>query len=377
MDWVPGVSRLARPDVARHVFSLAVAPSPLASGFAVARGHSVSARDVVDALAQLSTGASYASVGELLASRAGSTDPRGRDVWRRAADTLEVFGPILRDHWRTSLPPVDEAPVLVCARPVSLVQRPRARASLYVHAVGRVTESGVRLELARVLPRADAPALQLVLDDWVEEFGVVPAAVVGPAGLYPFDQGTGPALPAHLGTVPLWIAPEDVPELARSFAARVQAPWQCTDLADSATAAFSSRDLLGAWTQELSARGLPHEAACVARAAEPWQGAVLSARYRGACSELQVHADALAPLLRPRVSGLGNLARTAALMDVLVLGRTGYFGDRYRCTRILWEHLAASGGYAPAVRAVVDPGAYRSLDDLDLVDELLVWRSAT
>ncbi len=74
-------------------------------------------------------------------------------------------------------------------------------------------------------------------------------------------------------------------------------------------------------------------------------------------------------MLARRAQGFGNLERTNRLLDLAVLRANGQMSAAAVADRPRTD-ARQHGGYASPVRRILDPGAYRSLLDKDLMGDL-------
>lgn len=435
--WSEGAKRADDPEHAKHLFT-PVLPRAHVEGddacphcaelraihrgdTAVARKHQADTLTVAQALGRLGRGETYAEVSVWLQGllRADGASPVPRNAWRRAADITEVFAPVVWADWVASVnaddaervktmkgvPRVvllDDLPlfgkatkrrrqfqrfaVIAAAEAVPLSGATRAGKTKSVKAKARE----VQFRMLRALPEHSEDAYTLVLDELVEVFGFVPDVIVADGG-----KGIRPAVEAlakRTGHDIVFVTSHFhvKQQLGRAIdkARKARASFDPGSLADDIEhdRIFTGRDAWEAWwdayERRLTAQGVPKSG---------WPGKQKDALY----DTVGAHLDALAPFpdiprttgalealvvrhvkasMKRRAQGLGNLARTQQLLDLMVLHAGGYFDDTPRVVTALRDDATAdptAPGYAPRVRALSDPGAYRSLLDPDNIDRLL------
>lgn len=295
-NYDPDARRAVDPQRARHVFSVLVPDRPDPDAPA-ARHHQLTVRRITHGLALAGQGRSYAEIGRYLSDAA--TDP-----WRRAADMVEVFGPVVHRAWRDTLEPVTAHTELVVSEPIALVQKPKQGTQVYALAVGRRTKDGIRIETLRLFPAVTADAYALLWDDWREL--------------------TRPGVPGAL---------------------RVHSMNPHTMRRGAATAGLR----------------------IAAASPDP-------VRTNTVVAAATDQVQALVAPLRSRVAGLGNLARTVILLDVMTASADRFLDDQDNLVHVLWKDAATYGGAAAPGRDVLDMGRYRSLRDADLLHDLAALR---
>ena len=434
--WYPGAKRSEDREHAKHVFT-PVLPRAHVEGddacphcaelravhrgeTAVARKHQADTATVAEALARTGRGETYMEVAAWLQGRLRreGLSPEPRNAWRRAADIVEVFAPVLWADWTASVLDADRqrASALVGVPRVVLLddmpvfqkatrlrrQRQRFAVLAAAEAVWPTTGRGnrarvragrprdVQLRLLRALPEHSTDAYLLVLAEMVETFGFVPDFVVADGG-----KGIRPAveiLAQRTG--------HDIVFITSHFHIKAQLG-RAIEKARKAQPTFDPGSLVD---------DLEHDRALLSRAAwESWWSGYerrLTGQGvpRNGWPELQKsdlydlvgeHLDAVAPFpdiprstgaleslmvrfvkttMKRRAMGLGNIARTQQLLDMLVLHSNRYFDDLPHVMAALRADAVDGDenarGFVPPVRALSDRGGYRSLLDPDIIDRL-------
>lgn len=394
---------------------------------AVARKHSANTRQVAEALAMLGRGQTYTEVAQWLQLEVRGSDrlsPEPRNAWRRAADIVEVFAPVLWDDWLSSVlredaqraaddpsrPRIvllDDLPlykratrqrtqdqrfVVIAAAEAVPVKQPRGAKGSKASRQPRTRE--VQLRLLRALPTRSTGAYTLVLDDLVTTFGFVPDIVVadGGKGIKPavdaLARRTGHDILFATSTHHLRSQLGRAVDKARGAKQGFDPGSLAVDL--EALRPFTDRVAFEAWfdayLRRLTAQGVPRSG---------WPNKWRNDYYDDVCTQL----DGLAPFpdvprstgaletlltryvkptMKRRAQALGNIARTQQLLDLIVLHSVGYFHDLARATTALREDSSSGPaevrGFAPPVRTMADPGLYRSLTDEDVITDLMRQR---
>lgn len=368
----------------------------------------------------LGRGDTYAEVSVWVQSRVrkGGVSPEKRNAWRRAADVVEVFAPVVWQDWLNGVLAADaqrdergrEAPRVVLLDDLPVYRKATRHGTqgqrFVVIAAAEAVPAGTtrpgsgrparstQLRLLRALPTRSSDAYTLVLDDLVQVFGFVPDIIVGDGG-----KGIKPAVDALAAR-----ARRDVLFVTSAFhlrtqlgraldkASKVKPDFDPGSLADDLAhdRPFADRSSFEAWwnayERRLQAQGVPRSG---------WPNKWKHDYYDGVITQL----DALAPFpdvprstgalealltrhvkppIKRRAQGLGNLARTQQLLDLFVLNAAGYFHDLGPAVAALrtdaTEGDNKAPGFVPPVRTLSDPGLYRSLLDADLIDQLLAAR---
>lgn len=427
--WQPGAKRAADPNHARHVFTPDLprahvkgdATCPHCAELraihrgetAAARKHSANTATVAEALRRLAAGGSYAKVSLWLQGKVRPKDevpPRisakAKNAWRRAADVVEIFAPVLWADWQRTVA-VEDVAQTQCVEPRVIMvddvplfvraQRGRSRQAqrFAVLTCGEVvqpttpgTSSRLRVRLMRAFPSHSANAYKLLL----AETGIVPDFVLADGG-----KGIRPAVVRHAQRVG-----EDITFITSHYHLRLQLGraldkaeegcerFDASSLRESLDtfAPFASRVAFEQWWQEferhLDAQRVPRHAR-----SDRWKNEY----YSYVCAELDAlatfpHTAKSTGALETRVGGqfkatlearsgaFGNLARTNALLDLFVLYDNGYFDDMPHVIRVLRADATHGDpehpGFVPPVRQICDAGAYRSLLDPERVEALAV-----
>lgn len=427
LGWEPEHTRKDNPQTARHVFT-PVLPRAHVEGddacphcaelrainrgdTAVARGHTATTGQVAAALARLGRGESYADVSRWLQSELRPSGPseHKKDGYRRAADIVELFAPVVWDDWLASLGQeeaelaasptrlprvviVDDLPIFDKAQ-----KRRRQQQRFAVLGLAEVIlnpDSGkvrtTRLRLLRAYPSHSTEAYTLLLAD----LPYVPDFVIADGG-----KGIEPAI-----TTLAERTGQDVTFITSAYHVRNQLR-RVIDKARRSKATFRPGDLATrvesfgptqsrqAWVQwwddyerRLVAQGVPRSGWPIRQKNEsytrtsdqldalaPWPGIPRSTGHLEDLFSRYVKSS-----IKPRGRGFGNLIRTNQLLDLFVLRANGYFDDHARVIAALRrdavEGAPDAAGYAPPVRAIADPGLQRSLLDETVVTRLVQQR---
>ena len=415
--WVEGATRKTDPEHAKHRFT-PVLPRTHVEGSStcphceelravnhgetvVARKHSADTRLVAEALGKLGHGDGYADVGLWIQEkvRKGGKSAESRNAWRRAADIVEVFAPVLWNDWLENLTPLTtDTPrvVLLDDLPVfgKATRRTSQRQRFSVLALGEVVfnprpgrASEVRLRALRALPEHSTGAYKLLLD----ELDYTPDFVVADGG-----KGIAPAVEAlreRTGADITFVTSvyhlrlrlnKRLDKIVKTFPGF--APGELRSRVDTYDC-LSSRAAWEQWLEDLERRLAAQQ---VPKSAWPhrWK----QEYFNTVCTQLDAVApwpniprstggleDKIARFVKPSIkrrgSGFGNLPRTNQLLDLFVLRANGYFNDPSRAVAALRKD-AVSGdpehpGFVPLVRQLSDPGMYRSLLDSGNVDALV------
>ena len=427
VGWVEGHKRPDYDGPARHVFT-PVLPRAHVEGddacphcaelrainrgdTVVARGHTATTSQIATALARLGKGESYGAVSVWLQ---GELRPRGpskakKDAYRRAADIVEVFSPVLWADWLdevraadaervasgTRVPRVvivDDLPIFDKATRQRRQQQRCAILGLAEVILNPVTGTlrTTRLRLLRAYPNHSTSAYTLLLD----ELGYTPDYVIADGG-----KGIEPAVKALAERTG-----EDVTFITSAYhvreqlrrviakARRAKAAFRPGDLATRVESfePTGSREAWEGWWSDyerrLHAQGVPRSGWPVRARAESYERTAAQLDALAPWPQIPRSTGHLEDLLtryvkasiKPRARGFGNLARTNALLDLIVLRANGYLDDHARIVAVLRadaaEHAAATAGFAPPVRSITDPGMQRSLLDESILDALITAR---
>jgi hypothetical protein len=422
--WYKDAKRKEDPAHARHVFT-PVLPREHVEGAdgcehclelrAIHRGDPTSARQhqapaqvVAQALSRLGRGDTYSEVGSWTQAQVKTTklSTKGKDAWRRAADLVEVFSPVLWEDWTATrraanTPRNPKNPRVVLLDDLPLFGKAKAgRGSYQRFAVLAAAEAipdlrtarrVVKLRTLRALPTHSAASYRLLLDDLVNDYGFVPDVVVADGG-----KGIRPAveeLAADTGQEVLFISSHFhvKQQLGRLLArTRKAAPGFNTGDLEAEVARGSLLSSAEEWDrwwktyeQRRQAQNVPdnpkkrRERTTNLRKPVHSQLQALATlpdipRSTGALEDLV--ARHVKPTFTARSRGFGNLPRTQQLLDLMVLHTCGYFDNLTHAIRLLHEDATAGDpnapGFMPPVRQLLDPGLYRSLLDPDVVDAL-------
>lgn len=378
----------------------------------VARGHTATTRHVAEALTRLGRGESYADVSLWLQGELrGQVSAQKKDAWRRAADVVEVFAPVVWADWLNTVTAEDEARSQIARVPrVVLVddlpifdkakthRRQQQRfailglAEVILNpASGRVRET--RLRLLRAYPNHSTEAYELLLD----ELGYVPDFVIADGG-----KGIRPAvenLAARTG--------QDVTFITSAYHIRDQLR-RVIAKARSAKAAFTPGDLAArveafgpsqsrqAWVdwwsdyeRRLTAQGVPRSGWPVRQKTDAYERTIKQLDALAPWPDIPRSTGHLEDLfaryvkssIKPRGRGFGNIIRTNQMLDLFVLRANGYFDDVARVVSVLRQDAVegdpAAAGYAPPVRTITDNGLDRSLLDVSVITKLVTERGLT
>lgn len=324
-------------------------------------------------------------------------DAAGPDVWRLPADWVEVFSPVLFEPWSAQAreealerrraqgkkdPTVlDDLPVFASARGGRKPQQRYAviaAAGVLPTATGRTT----RLRLLRAFPDRGKAAYGLVL----QELGYVPDIVVSDGA--PGIKGAFTALVAADPSV-------NCLQVLSSFHIR-RMLWRQMAKLTTAKPTFALGDLADqldrfqllaspaawdAWWDTLRRRTVAQRVPKKAWPAK-WERdykPVIDEQLRALrpCPWVPASTGAIEgllteyaqPMLARRPQGFGNLERTNRLLDLAVLRANGQMSAAAVADRLRTD-APQHGGYASPVRRILDPGAYRSLLDKDLMGDL-------
>ena len=427
IGFVPGQTRKDNPATARHRFT-PVLPRAHVEGddacphcaelrainrgdTVVARGHTATTGQVATALERLGKGESYADVSEWLQKELRTKGPSAnkKDGYRRAADLVEVFSPVVWADWLNlageedakraasvhRLPRVvmvDDLPIFDKAKGRQRQQQRFAILGLaevvFAPDSGKVRDN--RLRLLRAYPSHSTDAYTLLLAD----LPYVPDFVIADGG-----KGIEPAvklLAERTGQEVTFITSAyHVREQLRRVIAKARA----------SRAAFSPGDLAGrvekfgptqsreAWEQwwtdyerRLIAQGVPRSGWPIRAKAESYQRTIDQLDALAPWPDIPRSTGHLEDLfsryvkasIKPRGRGFGNLIRTNQLLDLFVLRANGYFDDHARVIAALRADAVEGdpiyAGFAPPVRSITDPGMDRSLLDESVVARLVTQR---
>lgn len=378
---------------------------------AVARGHTATTGQVATALERLGKGESYADVGAWLQGelRASGPSANKKDSYRRAADIVELFAPVLWDDWLAGLAReraatgadtarqprvvmVDDLPIFDKAKKRRRQQQRFAVLGLAEvvlnPATGRVSRT--RLRLLRAYPNHSTEAYTLLL----AELPYVPDYVIADGG-----KGIEPAvklLADRSGQDVTFItsAYHIRQQLRRAIAKarRSKSAFNPGELADQVEdfgptrSAQAWQDWWEAYERRLVAQAVPrsgwplrakteayHRTLSQLTALAPWPDIP---RSTGPLEDL--FARYVKASIKPRGRGFGNLIRTNELLNLFVLRTNGYFNDHVRVVTVLRQDATqgdpAAAGYAPPVRTITDPGLDRSLLDESVITRLITQR---
>lgn len=426
VGWKPGTTRAKDKAIARHVFT-PVLPRAHVEGdaacphcaelrainrgdTAVARWHTATTGHVATALERLGKGESYADVAEWLQSELRPKGPsaKKKDGYRRAADVVEVFAPVVWNDWLSTLDGQDPAPVgrrrlprvvMVDDLPIfdKAQKRRRQQQRFAILGLAEVVLSptsgkvrDTRLRLLRAYPSHSTDAYTLLFAD----LPYVPDFVIADGG-----KGIEPAvklLAERTGHEVTFITSAyHVREQLRRVIAKARASKSSFTPGDLAARVErfgptqSRQDWVQWWAdyeRRLKAQGVPRSG---------WPLRAKSESYQRTIEQL----DALAPWpdiprstghledlfaryvkasIKPRGRGFGNLIRTNQLLDLFVVRANGYFDDRARVVAALRRDAVEgdpeNAGFAPPVRTITDPGLDRSLLDESVVARLVTQR---
>jgi hypothetical protein len=427
VGWTAGATRSENPDIAKHVFT-PVLPRAHVSGdaacphcaelrainrgdTAIARWHTATTGHVATALERLGKGESYADVGEWLQSelRAKGPSAQKKDGYRRAADIVEVFAPVVWQDWISGLGDeqataatskhrmprvvmVDDLPIFDKAQKRRRQQQRFAILGLaevtFAPSSGKVRET--RLRLLRAYPSHSTDAYTLLLAD----LPYVPDFVIADGG-----KGIEPAvklLAERTGQEVTFITSAyHLREQLRRVIAKARASKSSFNPGDLAQRVeqFGPTQSRAAWVQwwadyerRLRAQGVPRSGWPVRAKSESYQRTIDQLDALAAWPDVPRSTGHLEDLfsryvkasIKPRGRGFGNLVRTNQLLDLFVLRANGYFDDRPRVIEALRRDAVEgdpdNAGFAPPVRTITDPGLERSLLDESVVARLVTQR---
>jgi hypothetical protein len=375
---------------------------------AVGRWHSTTTEIAATGLERLGKGESYADIGRWLQTKLRDKGPSAekKDGYRRAADLVELFAPVVWEDWLTGLARDDEArdsalPRVVMVDDLPIFDKAQKRrrqqqrfailglAEVVFNAeTGKVKET--RLRLLRAFPSHSTEAYTLLFSD----LPYVPDFVIADGG-----KGIEPAVKAlaeRTGHEVTFITSAyHLREHLRRViikARAAKASFTPGDLA-SRVEAFGPTSSKAAWVKwwrdyerRLTAQGVPRSGWPVKAKGESYQRTIdqLDAlapwpdvpRSTGALEDL--FARYVKASIKPRGRGFGNLIRTNQLLDLFVLRANNYFDDHARVVQVLRKDSIEGDpqhpGFAPPVRAITDSGLDRSLLDDSIIAALIKKR---
>ena len=377
-----------------------------------ARQHQAPSHVVAEALSRLGRGDSYSEVGLWVQGQVKTTglSTKNKDAWRRAADLVEVFAPVLWEDWtatqRAANPPPDlKSPRVVLLDDLPMFSKRKAGRGAYqrfavlaaAEAVPdlRTGHRVVQLRTLRALPTHESASYRLLLDDLVTDYEFVPDVVVADGG-----KGIRPAVEAladRTGQPVLFLYSHFhiKQQLGRLLArTRTAEPGFNTSDLEADVARGSVLSSANAWERWWNTYEQRREALQVRDNAR-WRRERTTNLRDPVHGQLQALAtlpdiprstggleDLLARHVKPSITarsrGFGNLARTQQLLDLMVLHTCGYFDNQQRAIRVIHKDAATGDpnapGFMPPVRQLIDPGLYRSLLDPDIVGQLTVSR---
>lgn len=427
IGWKPEHTRKDHPETARHRFT-PVLPRAHVEGddacphcaelrainrgdTAVARGHTATTSQIATALERLGKGESYADVAYWLQTelRAKGPSDNKKDAYRRAADIVELFSPVVWADWLATLAAeeaeraastvriprvvmVDDLPIFDKAK-----GRQRQQQRFAILGLAEVTFDPTsakvrktRLRLLRAYPSHSTEAYTLLFAD----LPYVPDFVIADGGKGIESAVT--ALAERTG--------QEVTFITSAYHVRNQLR-RVIAKARRSKVAFSPGDLAAqvekfgptqsrqAWEdwwadyeRRLVAQSVPRSGWPVRQKQEsyertrdqldalaPWPDIPRSTGHLEDLFSRYVKAS-----IKPRGRGFGNLIRTNQLLDLFVLRANGYFDDHANVISVLRrdavEGDSDAAGFAPPVRAIADPGLERSLLDESVVARLVAQR---